>query len=95
MPAELSASAVLINYWNKSVNNAVCEHIFPCRDRRSDRADLYRRLPGITIFLILVAAINLGGARFYAEFEFWFASIKVITIVRFFAFPFKTPGPRY
>lgn len=59
LPAEIAASAVLVNYWTKSVNNAVW----------------------ITIFLIIVGLINLGGARFYAEFEFWFASIKVITIV--------------
>ncbi|PLW13958.1 hypothetical protein PCANC_13978 [Puccinia coronata f. sp. avenae] len=59
LPAEISASAILVNYWTKSVNNAVW----------------------ITIFLIIVALINLGGGRFYAEFEFWFASIKVVTIV--------------
>ena len=47
----------------------------------------------ITIFLMWVSAvtqrsrssvvclINLGGAKFYGEAEFWFASIKVITIV--------------
>ncbi|PLW05859.1 hypothetical protein PCANC_13980 [Puccinia coronata f. sp. avenae] len=59
LPTELSASAILMNYWTKSVNNAVW----------------------IGLFLIIVALINLGGARFYAEFEFWFASIKVVTIV--------------
>lgn len=59
LPTEISASAILVNYWTKSVNNAVW----------------------ITIFLIVVALINLGGAKFYAEFEFWFASIKVVTIV--------------
>jgi len=59
LPAELSASAILVNYWTKSVNNAVW----------------------ITIFLVIVALINMGGGRFYAEFEFWFASIKVVTIV--------------
>ncbi|CAH7689730.1 amino acid permease/ SLC12A domain-containing protein [Phakopsora pachyrhizi] len=59
LPTEISASAVLVNYWTKSVNNAVW----------------------ITIFLLIVGLINLGGARFYAEFEFWFASIKVVTIV--------------
>ncbi|KAG0140635.1 hypothetical protein CROQUDRAFT_664942 [Cronartium quercuum f. sp. fusiforme G11] len=59
LPAEISASAVLVNFWTRSVNNAVW----------------------ITIFLLIVTAINMGGARFYAEFEFWFASIKVVTIV--------------
>lgn len=59
LPTEITASAVLVNYWTKEVNNAVW----------------------ITIFLLIVTAINMGGAKFYAEFEFWFASIKVITIV--------------
>lgn len=33
------------------------------------------------IFLIGVALINLGGARLYGEMEFWFCSIKIVTIV--------------
>ncbi|TCD66321.1 hypothetical protein EIP91_001470 [Steccherinum ochraceum] len=59
LPAEISASAVLVNYWTKEVHNAVW----------------------ITIFLVLVLAINLFGAGAYGEAEFIFASIKVITIV--------------
>jgi len=59
LPAEISASAVLIHFWITSVNDAVW----------------------ITIFLLVVIAINLGGARVYGEMEFWFASIKVLTIV--------------
>lgn len=59
LPTEISASAVLVNYWTQAVSNAVW----------------------ITLFLFIVGLINLGGARFYAEFEFWFASIKVVTIV--------------
>lgn len=35
----------------------------------------------ISIFLVIVVAINLAGTRIYGEAEFWFASIKVITIV--------------
>jgi len=35
----------------------------------------------IFIFLVIVALINLGGVRFYGEMEFWFSSVKVITIV--------------
>ncbi|PWN25795.1 putative general amino acid permease [Jaminaea rosea] len=35
----------------------------------------------ISIFLVLVVAINCAGTRVYGEAEFWFASIKVITIV--------------
>ncbi|KAI8454845.1 amino acid transporter [Phakopsora pachyrhizi] len=35
----------------------------------------------IIIFLAMVALINLGGARFYGEMEFWFSTVKVLTIV--------------
>ncbi|KAH9811807.1 amino acid permease-domain-containing protein [Melampsora americana] len=35
----------------------------------------------ITVFLFAVAMINLGGAKIYGEMEFWFASIKILTIV--------------
>ncbi|KAH9811814.1 amino acid permease/ SLC12A domain-containing protein [Melampsora americana] len=35
----------------------------------------------ILIFLFGVALINLGGARMYGEMEFWFCSIKILTIV--------------
>ncbi|KAJ9127077.1 hypothetical protein QFC24_001312 [Naganishia onofrii] len=58
LPAELSAAAVLINYWNKTVNNGAW----------------------ITICLLVVFAINFAGAGVYGECEFWFASIKVLTI---------------
>jgi amino acid transporter len=58
LPAELSAAAVLINYWNKTVSNGVW----------------------ITICLIVVVVINFLGAGMYGEAEFWFASIKVLTI---------------
>lgn len=59
LPAELSAAAVLINYWNTTINNAVW----------------------ISICLVVVVSINFMGARAYGEAEFWFASIKVLTIV--------------
>ncbi|EIM81052.1 amino acid transporter [Stereum hirsutum FP-91666 SS1] len=59
LPAELSAAAVLVNYWNSSINNALW----------------------ITIFGIVVVAINFLGTRAFGEAEFWFASVKVITIV--------------
>ncbi|KAF8490299.1 amino acid permease-domain-containing protein [Gautieria morchelliformis] len=59
LPTELSAAAILINFWNKSVNNAVW----------------------VTIFLLVVVVINLMGAGVYGEYEFIFASIKVIAII--------------
>jgi len=59
LPAELSAAAVLINYWDSKINNAVW----------------------ITITGIVVITINFLGTRAFGECEFWFASIKVITII--------------
>ncbi|ORX57550.1 amino acid permease [Hesseltinella vesiculosa] len=35
----------------------------------------------ITIFLVIVVVINFFGARAYGEAEFWFASIKILTII--------------
>lgn len=35
----------------------------------------------ISVFLVVVVVINLLGTRAYGEAEFWFASIKIITIV--------------
>ncbi|KAJ5770572.1 uncharacterized protein N7511_002623 [Penicillium nucicola] len=35
----------------------------------------------ITIFLILVVAINYFGVKFFGEFEFWLSSFKVIVIL--------------
>lgn len=35
----------------------------------------------ISVFLVVVVAINLLGTRAYGEAEFWFASIKIITII--------------
>ncbi|GAA5896954.1 hypothetical protein JCM6882_007315 [Rhodosporidiobolus microsporus] len=58
-PAELSASAVLISFWDDKTNPAVY----------------------ITVTGLVATLINLGGARAYGEMEFWFASIKVVTIL--------------
>jgi lysine-specific permease len=35
------------------------------------------------IFLVLIVALNLMSARAYGESEFWFASIKVVTVIVF------------
>ncbi|TFY68367.1 hypothetical protein EVJ58_g1069 [Rhodofomes roseus] len=59
LPAELSAAAVLIGFWNDTINQAAW----------------------ISIFLVVVIAINMFGAGVYGEAEFIFASIKVVTIV--------------
>ncbi|CAG8884716.1 unnamed protein product [Penicillium nalgiovense] len=35
----------------------------------------------ITIFLVIVVAINYFGVRFFGEFEFWLSSFKVVVIL--------------
>ncbi|KAF8478794.1 amino acid transporter [Gautieria morchelliformis] len=59
LPAEISATVVLINYWDNNVNNAVW----------------------VLICLVVVCCINFLGTRAYGESEFWFSSIKVLTII--------------
>ncbi|KAF8123869.1 amino acid permease [Boletus edulis] len=58
LPAELSAAATIIDFWDHKVNNAVW----------------------ITMCLAVVVAINIFGVGTYGEAEFWFCSIKIITI---------------
>ncbi|KAH8595201.1 amino acid permease/ SLC12A domain-containing protein [Bisporella sp. PMI_857] len=40
----------------------------------------------ITIFLVVITAANLLPVKFYGEFEFWFASVKVVTVIGFIIF---------
>ncbi|BGP52143.1 hypothetical protein JCM10450v2_008114 [Rhodotorula kratochvilovae] len=61
LPADLNAAAIIIGYWNKTVNPGVWIAI--CRR------------------LVVDCAINFGGSRAYGEAEFWFAIIKVLTII--------------
>ena len=35
----------------------------------------------ITIYLLLILALNIFTVEYFGESEFWFASIKIITIV--------------
>ncbi|AOW02144.1 amino acid permease/ SLC12A domain-containing protein [Yarrowia lipolytica] len=35
----------------------------------------------ITVFLVVIVAINTIGIKFFGEFEFWLSSIKIITVV--------------
>ncbi|KAF9218473.1 amino acid transporter [Gyrodon lividus] len=58
LPAELSAAATIINFWDTTTNNAVW----------------------ITMCLVVVVGINVLGVGAYGEAEFWFSSIKVLTI---------------
>ncbi|KAI1079165.1 amino acid permease/ SLC12A domain-containing protein [Whalleya microplaca] len=56
---EITAAAVVINYWPNSVPMAVW----------------------ITVMLVVIVALNFFPVRIYGETEFWFASLKVFTII--------------
>ncbi|KAG8221744.1 amino acid permease [Butyriboletus roseoflavus] len=58
LPAELSAAATIVSYWDKTTSPGVW----------------------ITVCLVVVIAINGLGVGAYGEAEFWFCSVKVITI---------------
>lgn len=57
--AEATAGAILLEYWETPVHNAVW----------------------ITLFLIIVLFLNIVAVGIFGEAEFWFASIKFITIM--------------
>ncbi|KAI1392419.1 proline permease PrnB [Hypoxylon trugodes] len=59
VPYELTASSLVIEFWNPPINPAVW----------------------ITIMLVVVVGLNLLPVSVYGETEFWFASLKVITII--------------
>lgn len=59
VPNEITAAALVIDYWNPNVHVAVW----------------------ITIFIIVIVLLNVLPVSFYGESEFWFAGIKVITLV--------------
>ncbi|KAI9567927.1 amino acid permease [Boletus coccyginus] len=61
LPAELSASAAIISYWNPAI---------------AGESAIW-----ITVGLVLAIGINSLGVGAYGEAEFWFSSIKVLTIV--------------
>jgi amino acid transporter len=52
VPAEISAAATVIQFWNKSINPGVW----------------------ITIFLVVIVALNLCGVRLYGEVRIWLHS---------------------
>ncbi|KAF2859108.1 hypothetical protein K470DRAFT_109188 [Piedraia hortae CBS 480.64] len=56
--AEVTAGAIIIEYWTQKVPVAVW----------------------ITIILVIVLLLNIIAVSFFGEAEFWFASIKLITI---------------
>ncbi|KAK9424995.1 putative Amino acid permease/ SLC12A domain-containing protein [Seiridium unicorne] len=70
LPAEISAAAVLVSYWTPAGQvDATCT------------TGICNNAMWVGLFLIVVYAINFAGTRVYGEMEFWFCSLKVITIV--------------
>ncbi|KZF19671.1 hypothetical protein L228DRAFT_270993 [Xylona heveae TC161] len=70
LPAEISAASVLITYWTPAgVSGSTCT------------TGICNNAMWVGLMLIVVWAINLAGTRVFGEMEFWFASIKVITII--------------
>ncbi|KAH6676312.1 putative arginine permease [Halenospora varia] len=70
LPAELSAAAVLVSYWTPAgQTDSTCT------------AGICNNAMWVGLMLIVVWAINLAGTRVFGEMEFWFCSIKVLTIV--------------
>ncbi|CAG9947778.1 unnamed protein product [Clonostachys rosea f. rosea IK726] len=59
VPYEITASTLIIDFWNPPVNPAVW----------------------ITIMLAVIVVLNLLPVSVYGETEFYFASLKVITII--------------
>jgi amino acid transporter len=56
--AEVTAAAIVIEYWTTKVNIAVW----------------------ITIILAVIIFLNMTSVKFFGEAEFWFASVKLITL---------------
>jgi amino acid transporter len=61
---ELTASGLIIQYWEPNVNIGIL----------------------IGVFFTVITALNLFPVSVYGEIEFWFASVKVVTITGFLIF---------
>lgn len=68
LPAEISAAAVLVTYWTHGGDEACTTGI--CNNAL-----------WVGLMLLFVIVINFAGTQVYGEMEFWFSSIKVVTIV--------------
>jgi amino acid transporter len=70
LPAEISAAAVLVTYWTPAgVEGSTCT------------TGICNNALWVGLMLLFVYAINFAGTRVYGEMEFWFCSLKVVTIV--------------
>ncbi|OJJ44859.1 hypothetical protein ASPZODRAFT_70786 [Penicilliopsis zonata CBS 506.65] len=61
---ELTATGLIIQYWDSSINISIF----------------------IAIFWVLITIFNCMPVSFYGEMEFWFSSIKVLTVIGFMIF---------
>ncbi|KAH8430387.1 putative arginine transporter [Aspergillus melleus] len=61
---ELTATGLIIQFWDKDINIAIF----------------------IAVFWVVITLLNFLPVSFYGELEFWFSSIKVLTVVGFMIF---------
>ncbi|KAF4625272.1 hypothetical protein G7Y89_g12897 [Cudoniella acicularis] len=61
---ELTATGLIIQYWNPGLSIAIF----------------------IAVFWVVITLVNFLPVGFYGEAEFWFSSIKVITVIGFLIF---------
>ncbi|KAJ5404100.1 hypothetical protein N7509_003971 [Penicillium cosmopolitanum] len=61
---ELTATGLIIQFWDDSIPIAIF----------------------IAIFWVVIIILNLLPVKFYGEIEFWFSSIKILTVVGFMIF---------
>ncbi|KAL4801550.1 amino acid permease/ SLC12A domain-containing protein [Aspergillus unguis] len=61
---ELTATGLIIQFWDKDINIAIF----------------------IAVFWVVITLFNLLPVSFFGELEFWFSSIKVITVIGFLIF---------
>lgn len=61
---ELTATGLIIQYWDSTINIAIF----------------------IAVFWVIIIIFNMMPVGFYGEIEFWFSSIKIITVVGFMIF---------
>ncbi|KAJ5263748.1 Amino acid/polyamine transporter I [Penicillium angulare] len=70
LPAEISAAAVLITYWTPAgQTDSTCT------------TGICNNAMWVGLMLIVVFLVNYAGTRVFGEMEFWFCSIKVLTII--------------
>ncbi|KAI2679514.1 hypothetical protein CBS147355_3996 [Penicillium roqueforti] len=70
LPAEISAAALLVTFWTPAgQTDSTCS------------TGICNNAMWVGLMLIVVFAINYAGTRVFGEMEFWFCSIKVVTII--------------